>query len=204
MHMAHTADPTGIDITDAKPDGRSSTRIRTTFRIARVLADADQGLAHLRDVSDDGVGLRLYMSVLLGDALIVQLGDHITVTGKVVWTCGSNCGIKLDEAVDSVVLLSDLAREGGRASARPMRLPAATKAVTRSTNGVRLVDVVDISQRGMKVRHGDSFTVGLSVRITLPSGTEVHGVVRWSRDGLAGLMLLDPLSVEQLGSVRNL
>lgn len=68
--MAHTVGPTfpGIDIdsADTKPGGRSSPRIRTTFRIARVLADADQGLAHLCDISDDGVGLRLYMSVRLG------------------------------------------------------------------------------------------------------------------------------------------
>lgn len=210
MRTAYSADLTAPetdndnDIADAKSNERSSLRIQTTFRIARVLADADEGLAHLRDISDDGLGLRLYMPVLLGDVLVVQLGEDVAVTGRVVWTSGSNCGIKLDEAFDSVTMLSELARESSRATARPMRLPVTTKVVARGTNGTRLVELVDVSQRGMKVRHDGSLTEGISVKITLPSGTEAHGIVRWSSNGLAGLMLFAPLSVEKLGSVRNL
>lgn len=197
MRIAYAADPAVTGTTAAKPDNRSSPRVQTTFRIARVLTGAHVGLARLRDISDGGVGLELYMPVLLGDALTVQLGGNLAVRGRVVWTCGSNCGIKLDAAIDSDLLLAALAQQGCRAIAEPVRLAIAKTAAAREADGTGQVERVDVRQDG-------GLTEGLTVRIELPDRTNAHGTVRWSGDGLAGLMLLDPSSAEQPGSVRNL
>lgn len=205
MPEAYFIDAPAADIhADASSGTRVSERVQTTFRIARVVAEADEGLARLRDISDHGAGLRLYMPVLLGDSLMVQLGDTAFITGRVVWTREADCGIKLDEEVDSALLLAELAREGQRAAARPLRLSVATTAIARCDHGILPVELVDVSLRGLKLRHDGSLIKGLSVKVTLPSGTEARGIVRWSSNDLAGLMLLEPFSVKCLGSVRNL
>jgi hypothetical protein len=185
-------------------DRRTSLRVQTIFRVARVIAKSDEGLARLQNISDHGVSLQLHIPVLLGDALTVELAHSMTVTGRVVWTSGEDCGVRLDEEVDSAALLAELANQARKATARALRLPVATTALTRGENGTRRVEVTDISQRGMKLTHDGSFTAGLHVKITLSSGKERRGVVRWSRGNVAGLMLLEPFSTEELGSVSNL
>lgn len=170
MRTAYAADPAGTGTTAAQPDSRSSPRVQTTFRIARVLTDADVGLARLRDISDGGVGLELYMPVLLGDALTVQLGGNLAVKGRVVWTCGSNCGIRLDEAIDSDLLLAELAREGCRAIAEPMRVTIAKTAVAQRAVATRPVELVDVPREGKVIG-------GLYVSIELPTGTDAQGTV---------------------------
>ena len=206
MSNADAADATTNDAgpADAAIGARSSPRTQTTFRVARVVANGDEGLARLRDVSDHGVGLRLYMPVALGDRLVVQFGDTTWVTGHVVWTCAADCGIALDAPIDSGSMLAHLAREGRQAGARPLRLSLAAAATAQGERGPQHVELVDVSQRGVKFRHEGVFSKGLLVKLTLPSGMQARGIVRWSSDGLAGLMLLEPLSVESLGSVRSL
>jgi hypothetical protein len=174
------------------------------MRVARAVADNDCGLARIKNISDDGAQLRLKLPVMLGDALTLDLAEDLSLTGRVVWTSDSDCGLKFDQSVDCARLLTNLA-EGTRAgTTRPLRLSVTKSAISCGENGIRLIGVTDVSQRGMKVRHDGSFTPGLSVKITLPSGIERCGVVRWTKDNYAGVMLLDPFSPEELGSARNL
>lgn len=42
------------------------------------------------------------------------------------------------------------------------------------------------------------------IKIVLPSGLERAGVVRWTKDNSAGVMLLDPFTTQELGSARKL
>lgn len=203
-----------VDVTNANADDvrshdehqgtRSSPRSQTTLRLVRIVSDGDEGLARLRNISDRGVGLHLYMPVSPGERLIVQLGDTASIAGQVVWKSGAACGLALDGSIDSSSLLTQLGVEGQQAAYRPLRLSVDVTATASGEHGTRHVELVDISQRGIKFRHDGGFIKGYYVTVTLPSGADVCGVVRWSRDGFAGLLLLKPLSVEALGSVRNL
>jgi hypothetical protein len=64
--------------------------------------------------------------------------------------------------------------------------------------------VSDISQRGMKVTHDGRLRPGLSVRVILRCGANKAGIVRWANDTLAGLLLSEPFSVDDLGSKLSL
>ncbi|TPG14666.1 PilZ domain-containing protein [Sphingomonas koreensis] len=203
MHIGkrhETVNPAG----DRAKDRRSSPRLQTVLRVARVMTGTDQGFARVQNISDVGIGLQLHLPVLLGDALAVELADGVVINGRVVWTSGADCGLQLDQPIDSAALLVELAAQAKAGASRPLRLPVATPALTRSANGTRVVEVADVSQRGMKLRHDGSISDGLHVKITLPSGLKRSGVVRWSQDRIAGVLLLDPFSPEELGSVRNL
>ena len=184
------------------PKRRAASRIQTIMRIGRVVTDRDEGLARIRNISDQGVSLRLLIPVMLGDILALELGEGLTVTGQVVWTSGSDCGLRFDQDIDCGEMLTRLAASS--VQGRPMRLSVATPALTRGENGLRQIEITDVSQRGIKLKHDGSFTEGLKIKITLPSGRERLGVVRWSKDNFAGVLLLEPFSAEDLGSTRNL
>jgi hypothetical protein len=69
---------------------------------------------------------------------------------------------------------------------------------------MQIVRLRDISQRGAKVVHDGRFFAGLAVKIQINPEIERRGIVRWSRDGIAGVQLMVPLSVDDLGSISLL
>ncbi|MDB5707227.1 MAG: PilZ domain protein [Sphingomonas bacterium] len=209
MKLLSTAVTTGLEGQADSPateqkDLRTSIRQRTLYRVACVRTDTDEGLARVRNLSDEGIMLRLSLPVLLGETIKIQFSETVSVEGLVVWTDGPDCGVKLTQPIDSSALLKDLAEQGLSKEGRALRLPVSTNAVVSSENGTRAVIVDDISQRGMKLQHDGSFSPGLRVKIRLQSGLQRHGVVRWSQDGIAGILLLEPFSPDELGSVNNL
>lgn len=207
MHIKMPSTQTSAPATtnaEAAPDRRSAQRVHTVFRVARIVTDTDQGFARIQNISDDGVRLYTQLAVCLGDRLALELAEGVVISGRAVWANGPDCGLQLDERIDSSALLANLATQARKAAARPLRLKVATSALTRGPNGTHRVEVADVSQRGMKLKHDGSFAEGLEVKIRLPSGMERRGVVRWSQDNIAGVMFLEPFSTMDLGSASKL
>lgn len=188
----------------AEVDRRSARRQRAVYRVAHVETGNDNGLARVVNISDDGLGLKIHMPVMLGDVVTVHLTEHLAVAGSVVWTAGADCGLRLHNPIDSEALLREYGSQALGKPLRAPRVPIDRPAIARSEAGLRKVQVRDVSQHGMKVLHDGSFTEGLRVKVTLSSGIERRGVVRWSTGGIAGLILLEPFSAAELGSVKNL
>lgn len=185
-------------------DRRVADRVQTVFRVGRIVTAQDEGLARIRNISDCGAGLRMPAPVRLWDGVALELVDGLTLRGHVVWVRGEEFGLQFDQPINSAELLASLAVGARCGITRPVRLPVFAAALTRSDRGLRKVQMVDISQRGLKLVHDGSLTEGLSLKVTLPCGLDRPGVVRWTRDDRAGVMLLEPLSVEMLGSARSL
>lgn len=183
---------------------RAADRVQTVFRVGRVITAFDEGLARIRNMSDRGAGLRMPIPVTLSDSLTLELAEGMELRGQVVWKQEDAFGLQFDRPIDCTALLATLAAGLRGGTTRPVRLPIATTALTRSERGLRNVRVVDISQRGLKLEHDGSLTAGLDLKVTLPCGLDRHGIVRWTRENRAGVMLLEPLSVEALGSARSL
>lgn len=206
MTFAKIEDPFTSDaiITSILSDRRSDVRMQTVFRVGRVIADADEGLARIRNMSDQGVCLKILASFPLSDSLTLQLADGVELAGRIVWKEMDELGLRFDQSISCSDLLATLAAGTRSGSTRPVRLPMATAALTRSELGLRTVKVMDISQRGIKLMHDGGLTEGLYISVTLPSGIDCRGIVRWAKGTMAGIMLLEPLSVEALGSAKRL
>lgn len=198
------ADGSGRHDASIPPERRSDTRVQTVFRVARVIAAADEGLARVRNMSDQGARLRMLMPLALSDSLTLEFADGWALSGQVVWKLGDEFGLQFDQPINCADLLAVLAAGTRCGSTRPVRLAVLTTALTRSERGLRCAKVADISQRGLKLVHNGSMSVGLQLKITLPSGLERRGIVRWTKNDMAGVMLLEPLSVEALGSAQSL
>lgn len=188
----------------AAGDRRADSRVQTVFRIARVITGMDEGLARIRNMSDQGACLRMLMPATLSDSLTLEFADRMEVRGQVIWQREEDFGLQFDQPINCAHFLAVLAAGARCGSTRPVRLPLATTALTRSEVGLRCARVVDISLRGLKLVHDGSLTEGLDLKVTLPSGLDRLGRVRWVREDRAGVLLLQPLSVDALGSMHRL
>lgn len=192
----------GATISDA--ERRSGGRYRAVYRVAPVRTARDLGLARVRNISDSGIALDVGFPVCLGDGVAIALSEDVVLAGRVVWTVGSECGVKFDRPVDSLAALRRSADFTRGPLGRPPRLPLGRTALTTGECGVSTVEVRDVSQRGMKIAHDGSFAPGLRVKVVFGSGIERRGIVRWAKDGLAGLMLTETFTAQELGSIRAL
>lgn len=182
------------------PDRRAEDRIQTVMRIGRVVADRDQGLVRVKNLSDHGARLGIRIPLRVGQVIGFELAEGETMTARVIWAESGECGLRFDHIIDCAELLTRLAQSAEQGTSRPLRLSISKPAVIRSERGLRLAAVEDVSIRGMKLRHDGSLTENMVVKITLPSGIERSGVVRWSNERIAGVLLLTPFCAEELGS----
>ncbi|WP_267433896.1 PilZ domain-containing protein [Sphingomonas sp. GM_Shp_1] len=180
---------------------RRASRLRTVYRVARVTARGDQGLARVQNISDEGLMITTSLPLCLGDQVRVDLSEACSLTGTVVWHDQNRCGLRLLHAIDSAALLRRLFEERRSGRARPLRLVHSKKVVISSEHGLSVAALRDVSQCGMKIAHDGSFHSGLTVKVLLTPGVERRGVVRWSKDGIAGIALTEIFSVEDLGSL---
>jgi hypothetical protein len=185
-------------------DARASKRTLTVLRTVKVQRSQEEGLATLQNISDDGMKLALQLSVRVGDAIVIFLSDVDRLQGTVVWTDGAHCGLQLVEPIDSNALLADLVERTRDGLVRPVRMATTVAGIAYSEGAVHPIQVRDISQRGIKIEHCASFVAGRPIKVRLITGLELSGTVRWSREGVAGIRLLAPIGVEQLGSSKLL
>jgi len=191
------------DAQSAPAERRRSPRLRTVYRVARVAARGDQGLARIQNISDEGLMISTSMELFRGDAVQIDLSDDCILTGLVAWYDEGRCGIQLLRPVDSSALLRRLYDERHSGRGRPLRLAHSKRVVVVSEQGQRAAVLRDISQAGLKIWHKGHFSPGLAVKVLLAPGMERRGVVRWSKDGVAGIALTEILSVEELGSMSS-
>lgn len=185
-------------------DRRAGIRYHTVYRTARVIANGDHGLATVLNISDEGMLLSSPLSLCIGDPVTVDLSETCSLTGAVAWRSAPRCGISLAARIDSCAVLERLGQERSSGHGRSLRLPVGKSVLVTSELGMQIVRLRNISQRGMNVMHDGRFYPGLPVKVRLPAGAERRGVVRWSRDGIAGIALTEILAVDELGSVKLL
>lgn len=183
---------------------RDGDRALTTYRLVRILHRNDEGLARCRNISDSGMKLDLGMFIARGELIEIVFTPSVVLLGRVIWLHSGSCGVQFMERIDSAELLSRTAIEMRSPGARPPRLKIETTAIVRFQEGSLELLVQDISLSGMKVSHNGELRPGQKVGIVLKGQCERPSVVRWTRERSAGLMLLEPFSVEELGSLRSI
>ena len=184
-------------------DNRNTQRLRTVFRVARIFTGERYGLARVLNVSDEGMMLTTQLDLSLDTVLSVDLSETCTLKGRVVWHHSGRCGLKLFAPIDSAALLKRLYDEQRSDRARQMRVRFDKAVVVQSDLGIQIMRARDVSQRGIKLVHDGRFRPGMTVKVAIAPGIERRGVVRWSQDGIAGCMLTELISVEELGSMTD-
>ena len=120
-----------------------------------------------------------------------------------VWAANGRCGAVFKAPIDCPLLLQELAAERRRLGYRAPRLPVVARATALSEHGPAAVEIFNLSQYGVGFSHDGRFHAGMSVKIRVVGGPERQGVVRWSRDGRAGVFLTEPYSCRDLHGIAS-
>jgi hypothetical protein len=179
---------------------RASPRYRTLFRVAQVTRAHDVGLWRVRNISDEGMMLLTSVPVRVGEPLTLALSDKVALKANVQWWDGERCGVQFDEPIDCAALLEELGEVQKQSGHRPLRIPVSTRALAYCDGGLHTVRLHDISQHGVGFSHDGCFRPGMTTKLHFESGDEYRGVVRWDRDGKAGVFLVEPIPCEKLES----
>ena len=183
---------------------RSSQRFCTLVRVAKVVREGDMGLWRVRNISDTGLMLMSKADVTPGEPLSIFLSDTIVLSARVLWCDGNFCGVKFNRPINSTAILKHLADEQRDPAHRPPRLPISRHGLAYCDRGIHAVKIFDVSQFGIGIEHHGCFEHGMAIKLLFESGLERRGVVRWSKDGRAGISLVEPFKREELESARSL
>ena len=169
------------------PERRREMRHLTILRVGALIGANGRELCLIRNISAGGLMAHVYSNHSLGAAVAVELKSNHAVPGVIVWADQSNVGIEFDEPIDVEDMLSSQAALENGWRPRLPRVEVDRLATLRC--GARLygVNTRDISQGGVKVETDQPLEVGREVVLTMEKFRPVAGVVRWSRDGLAGI-----------------
>jgi PilZ domain len=183
---------------------RENRRIHTVMQVARVMRAHDVGLWRVRNISDSGMMLLTAVAVTPGERLAIALSDSVMLEGRAIWWDGQGCGVAFDRPVDCAALLGQLVAERKAPGYRPLRLPVDTRAVALCDKGMHSVRLFSLSQHGAGFSHDGCFRAGMAARLHFADGGEHRGVIRWSRDDKAGMVLLEPVPCAALESACRL
>lgn len=186
------------------PERRDSPRFHTVLRVARVIRAHDVGLWRVRNISDRGMMLATRMQVVAGERLSVNLSESVSLEGKAVWWDGERCGVAFDTPIDCAALLEGLVAERKSARYRAPRLSVATRAIAFCDKGLHTVRVYNLSHHGAAFTHDGCFRAGMAAKLHFENGEDYRGVVRWSKDGRAGLFLTEPIPSARLESANRI
>lgn len=186
------------------PDRRSTGRIRTVCRVARVRRADDIGLWRVRNISDEGLMLEADVAVSIGEQIEIALSERVSVEGRIVWAREGRYGVEFLAPIDASATLRELAEEQRAEGYRALRLPVAAEAILILHDGARPIDLIDISQSGAGFRFETELDPGSELKLLLPGG-EVgrQALVRWSRGNRGGLWFRQPLERTDLESLAR-
>ncbi len=186
------------------PGRRKEERKRLIYRLVQIEHEGDQGLARCRNISESGLKLELTMNVTLDARMTVAFSDAHVFAGTVIWRKGGHCGVHLDEPVDYDAMLRASAAAMRRQGHPGLRLARGLTAVLRCDGRTRPMQVSEVTQHGLKLMHDGDLHSSLQLGIRFGVGRERQGIVRWSDGKLADVVLLEPFSVGELGSLAAL
>lgn len=183
-------------------DRRASPRFRTVCFDVKINRGGRIGLFRARNISDAGMMLNTHVQLEVGEKVLIGLSDRIAIRGTVLWCNDRCCGIQFDQPIDCTALLeagAEHKREDRRAGA--LRVTTRKLATTYAENGIRAVNVINVSHRGMGLAHDGSLQKDMLVKVIVENGVEREARVRWTMNGRAGVRLLEPLTCEEIERV---
>ncbi|HEV2818648.1 MAG TPA: PilZ domain-containing protein [Allosphingosinicella sp.] len=183
---------------------RRGRRIHTVLRVAKVRRAHDAGLWRVCNMSDGGMMMATSVPVAAGERLAIALSDRVTLAATLRWWDGAHCGVAFDRPVDCAALLHALVAEQRAPFYRPPRLPVSSRAIVYCDKGLYSVRLLNLSQHGAGFAHAGRLLPGMAAKLLFEDGDEHRGVVRWSRDGRAGMYLVEPFPCARLESACRL
>ena len=171
----------------APPERRGDERFLKILRVGTLVVDGRRELCLIRNISAGGLMAHVYSPLEPGQRLNVELKTNQLVAGRVIWVHEGNAGIQFDAAMDVAEMLANPAVLDNGWRPRTPRVEVDRMATLRAGAQTTWLHARDLSQSGVKLETDQAPAPGDEVVVTLEGFRPLHGVVRWSNEGLCGI-----------------
>ena len=189
---------TTISLSNSTPtasERRSGQRYMSLLQAGKIITDTIQELCLIRNLSSRGVMADIFAPIEEGTSLQIEFKAGVRVNGVVRWIEDGRAGIEFEDDIDIHALL---APSTARMTPRAPRLSIDGTAIIKLGDEHIQVQVIDISQGGLKVDVHPELDVGEDIVVEIEGLPVRAGVVRWIRDGHAGISFNRVMPLDQV------
>ncbi|MBK5265240.1 MAG: PilZ domain-containing protein [Alphaproteobacteria bacterium] len=196
----HSLHGTSVDAAaKAGDEHRQSERQVVTVRwVAKLTAANGQELCLIRNISAGGVMANVYSSHELGEKISLEIRSGQQLDGEIMWMRDGCIGVHFFSDVDIAEMLKTASSDRKGLRVRPPRIEVYGSANIKVGSRTYCVDLCDLSQGGVKVTLPEPIEPGNEVVVSITGLEDRKSLIRWQRNGRAGLSFVRPISFELL------
>ncbi len=173
---------------------RKAMRFALLIRSAKLVCSSGEFLCVIRDVSEDGVKLRLFHPLPENEPLLLVLGsgDHFPV--ELVWQDGDLAGFRFTNPIDLHRFIS----EASPYPKRPIRIRLSCPATLTIDGRMCAAEICDVSREGIRIETGVPLALEQKLILSADRLSPRAASVRWRRSPSYGLSLQNIFTFEEL------
>lgn len=180
---APAAPEVSIDGSERRAEERAPVSL---YRTAMLRWDGMESLCIIRNVSPGGMMIKLPARLAPGQQATVEMRSGHVIPGRIAWAKDGAAGMQFDTRIDVAEVLNGAHREVPSWRQRGPRLHVTCGATLLAANGRQNSTVIDVSQGGAKLE-ADFLRQHDDVVVAIKGLDPRRGVVRWTREGRAGI-----------------
>ena len=184
---------------DTAEDHRRSDRQVVTVRwVAKMTGEKGQELCLIRNISSGGVMANIYSTHEVGEQISLEIRSGQRLEGEIVWMRDGCVGIRFGEPVNVDEMLKSASVDRNGLRTRPPRIEVYGQANIKIGERTYSVDLCDLSQGGVKVTLPEPIAPGNEVVVSIGGLEDRKSLIRWQKNGRAGLSFVRPISFDLL------
>ena len=184
----------------ADDEHRLSERKVVTVRwVAKLSGEKGQELCLIRNISSGGIMANIYSEHEVGEHIALEIRSGQLLEGEIVWLRDGCIGVRFHAELDVDEMLkaaSSSDRSGLRT--RAPRIEVYGQAHIKIGLRTYSVDLCDLSQGGVKVTLPEPIDPDKEVVVSIGGLEDRKSLIRWQRNGRAGLSFVRPISFDLL------
>lgn len=178
-------------------DRRSGTRFALLIRPAKLVCGRFEYPCVMRDVSEEGVSIRLFHPIPEQDGYEIEMLSGVRYPLTAVWQDGLAAGFQFAERID----LDQILANAGPYPNRPVRLNMDVPAILEHGAGKAHVTLINISQQGARLYTKDYLALGQLVVLQSDCMPRIHAKVRWRKNEQYGVVFEETFKLAELSAV---
>lgn len=157
----------------------------------------------VRNISPQGVQVRLFGVLAEGSEVHLRLGDEDSLAGRLVWIRDGLAGIEFNEPLDPLTMLRAMQKLAPARRRSAPRVDTFARAVVRTGGKTYAAELRDISTSGAKLRTQRPIHPGPVVMLDLPDLPALRTFVRWFDGNDLGLAFEAPIPIQVIADWIN-
>jgi hypothetical protein len=184
------------------PEQRKTQRFTLLLRVGKLRTPDGEFLCVLRDVSDNGIKVRLFHAIPQDQVCEIELGSGTCFRVTRIWQKNNHAGFCFAEGP---IAVDRLIAEAGPFPKRHIRLRLHPPVpILLLVEELTLpAQLCDLSQHGAALRLDQRLAIGCQVRIKGRHMPALRARVRWRRGGLHGLVFQEGFRLDALAELAE-